>query len=196
RLWSRLVLRAAGVRVVVHHPERMRAGAPHIFVANHVSWFDVFTLASLLPRYKFVGKAELFRIPLFGRAARAAGMIPIERENRKSAFQSYELAVERIRDGASMVVYPEGTRGRDYALRPFKKGPFVLAAAAQVPIVPTVIYGTIGVQSRERFRVRSGTVHVHFLEPIPTAGMTYDDRDRLSAECWHRMAALDRKSDV
>src|SRR5690606_37769416 len=94
RLWSRLVLRAAGVRLVVHHPERMRSGEPHIFVANHVSWFDVFALASLLPRYKFVGKAELFRIPLFGRAARAAGMIPIERENRKSAFQSYEVAVE------------------------------------------------------------------------------------------------------
>lgn len=194
RLWSRLVLRAAGVRVVVHNPERMRAGTPHIFVANHVSWFDVFTLASLLPRYKFVGKAELFRIPLFGRAARAAGMIPIERENRKSAFQSYELAVERIRDGASMVVYPEGTRGHDYALRPFKKGPFVLAAAAQVPIVPTVLHGTISVQSREQFRIRSGTVHVHFLEPIPTDGLTYDDRDRLSAECWRRMATLLREA--
>lgn len=189
RVWSRLILKAAGVRVVVHHPERMRAGAPHIFVANHVSWFDVFTLASLLPRYKFVGKAELFRIPIFGRAARAAGMIPIERENRKSAFQSYELAVERIRAGASMVVYPEGTRGADYSLRPFKKGPFVLATAAQAPVVPTILYGTIHIQPRSSPRVRPGTVHVHFLEPIPTRGLTYDDRDRLSAECWRRMAA-------
>ncbi|HSA54066.1 MAG TPA: lysophospholipid acyltransferase family protein [Gemmatimonadaceae bacterium] len=188
RAWSRALLRAAGVRVVVHHPERMQGGAPRIFASNHVSWFDVFTLASLLPRYKFVGKAELFRIPIFGQAALAAGMIPIERENRKAAFQSYDRAVASIRAGASVVVYPEGTRGADYALRSFKKGPFVLAAAAQVPIVPTVLHGTLRVQPRARWRIRSGTVHVHFLEPIETRGMTYDDRDRLSAVCWERMA--------
>lgn len=188
RVWARALLAAAGVRVVVHHPERMRAGTPHVFVSNHVSWFDVFTLAALLPRYKFVGKAELFRIPIFGRAALAAGMIPIERDNRKSAFASYDTAVQRIRSGASVVVYPEGTRGRDYALRPFKKGPFVLATAAQVPVVPTVLFGTIAVQGRDSLRVRSGTVHVHLLDPIDTRGMTYTDRERLSEECWRRMA--------
>ena len=189
RTWSRAILRAAGVRVVVHHPERMHGTAPRIFVSNHVSWFDVFTLASLLPRYKFVGKAELFRIPIFGQAAHAAGMISIERSNRKAAFQSYDRAVASIRAGASVVVYPEGTRGADYSLRPFKKGPFVLAAAAQVPVVPTVVHGTIRIQPKGGWRIRSGTVHVHFLEPIDTRGMTYDDRDRLSAMCWTRMAA-------
>lgn len=188
RVWSRAILRAAGVRVVVHAPERMSGTAPRIFASNHVSWFDVFTLAALLPRYKFVGKAELFRIPIFGHAARAAGMIPIERANRKAAFQSYDRAVESIQAGASVVVYPEGTRGETYALRPFKKGPFVLASAAQVPVIPTVLYGTIHVQPRSSWRIRSGTVHVHFLEPIETRGMTYEDRDRLSAVCWERMA--------
>jgi 1-acyl-sn-glycerol-3-phosphate acyltransferase len=192
RVWSRALLRAAGVRLVIHGGERLREG-PRIYASNHVSWFDVFTLASLLPRYKFVGKAELFRIPIFGQAALAAGMIPIERENRKSAFQSYDRAAASIRAGASVVVYPEGTRGDSYALRSFKKGPFVLAAAAQVPIVPTIIHGTIEVQSRRGFRVRAGTVHVHFLDPIPTLGTTYEDRDRLSAECWRRMAAALRE---
>jgi 1-acyl-sn-glycerol-3-phosphate acyltransferase len=162
-----------------------------------VSWFDVFTLAAVLPRYKFVGKAELFRIPIFGRAARAAGMIPIERANRKSAFQSYDLAVQRIRAGASVVVYPEGTRGDSYALRPFKKGPFVLAVAAQVPIVPVVLHGTREVQPRGSWRIRASAIHVHFLESIDTRGMTYGDRDRLSAECWRRMAmALRQEYDV
>lgn len=188
RVWARSILAAAGVRVVIHNPERMRGGTPHVFASNHVSWFDVFTLAGHLPRYKFVGKAELFRIPIFGRAAIAAGMIPIERENRKAAFASYDTAVERIRNGASVVVFPEGTRGREYGLRPFKKGPFVLATAAQVPVVPTVLYGTMHVQNRDSIRVRSGTVHVHLLEPIETAGMTYEDRVRLSDECWRRMA--------
>jgi 1-acyl-sn-glycerol-3-phosphate acyltransferase len=190
RIWARAILAVAGVRVLVHGAERLKAGQPRIYVANHLSWFDVFTLAAILPRYKFVGKAELFRIPLFGAAARAAGMIPIERENRAAAFQSYDAAVQRIRAGASVVVYPEGTRGQSYALRPFKKGPFVLATAAQVPVVPIVLYGTLDVMRKGSWRIRRGRVEVHVLEEIPTSGMNYEDRDRLARLCWQRMAAL------
>jgi 1-acyl-sn-glycerol-3-phosphate acyltransferase len=188
RWWAASLLRAAGIKVRLHNEDRMRSGAPRIFVSNHVSWFDVLTLAAILPRYKFVGKAELFRIPIFGRAARAAGMIAIERENRKSAFESYRVAAERIRAGASVVVFPEGTRGRSYALREFKKGPFVLAVAAGVPIVPTIVHGTMEALRRDSFRVRPSVVDVHFLEPIPSDGLTYEDRNRLSRAAWDRMA--------
>ena len=188
RWWARLALRVGGVRIRLHNVERMQTGEPRIYVSNHVSWFDVWALAAVLPRYKFVGKAELFRIPIFGHAARAAGMIAIERENRKSAFESYRVAAERIRAGASVVVFPEGTRGRTYALRQFKKGPFVLAVAAGVPIVPTIVHGTLEVMSRDSFRVRSGVVDIHFLEPIDTEGLTYEDRNRLSRAAWERMA--------
>ncbi|HWP02746.1 MAG TPA: lysophospholipid acyltransferase family protein [Gemmatimonadaceae bacterium] len=190
RIWARAILAAAGVRVVVHGAHRLAVTGPRIYVANHVSWFDVFTLAAVLPHYKFVGKAELFRIPLFGAAARAAGMIPIERENRMAAFQSYDTAVQRIRAGASVVVYPEGTRGRSYALRPFKKGPFVLATAAQVPVVPIVLHGTLEIMRKGSCRIGSGRVDVHVLEEIQTAGLGYEDRDRLARTCWERMAAL------
>jgi len=193
RWWAVLALRVAGVRVRLHNVERMQTGEPRIFVSNHVSWFDVWALAAVLPRYKFVGKAELFRIPIFGRAARTAGMIAIERENRKSAFESYRVAAERIHAGASVVVFPEGTRGRTYALRPFKKGPFVLAVAAGVPIVPTIVHGTLEVMSRDSFRVRPGVVDVHFLEPIDAAGLTYEDRNRLSRAAWAQMAAAMRE---
>jgi 1-acyl-sn-glycerol-3-phosphate acyltransferase len=141
-----------------------------------------------LPRYSFVAKAELFRVPLFGPAARAVGTIPIERENRKAAFQSYEEAARRIREGRNVVVYPEGTRGASYALRPFKKGPFVLAVAAGVPVVPTVLHGTIEVLPRGSFWARAGQVDVHLLEPVPAAGLSYDDRDRLTRAVYERMA--------
>jgi 1-acyl-sn-glycerol-3-phosphate acyltransferase len=181
-------VRAAGIRVRLHNVERMQSGAPRIYLSNHVSWFDVLTLASVLPRYKFVGKAELFRIPIFGSAARAAGMIPIQRENRKSAFESYRVAAERIRAGASVVVFPEGTRGKSYALRQFKKGPFVLAVAAGVPIVPTIVHGTMEVMPRDSFRIRPGIVDIHFLDSIPSEGLTYEDRNRLSRAAWDRMA--------
>lgn len=197
RTWCRAILWAAGVRIRLHNAQYMTRDEPRIYVANHISWFDIFSLASFLPHYKFVAKAELFRIPIFGPAARAAGMISIERDNRKSAFASYDRAAAQIRRGASVVVFPEGTRGRSYELRPFKKGPFVLAVAAQVPVVPCIVHGTIPIQPKGSFRVRSGIVDVHFLDPIQTSDMTYDDRDRLARETWRRMAdALEREYGI
>ena len=188
RTWARILVRVTGLRIVLHGAAHVASGESRVFASNHVSWYDVFVLAAVLPRYKFVAKAELFSIPVFGAGARAVGTIPIQRENRKAAFDAYEEAAGRIRDGSSVVVFPEGTRGRDYALRPFKKGPFVLAIGAQVPIVPTVVHGTIAVMARDSWKVRAGTVHVHFLAPIPTAGLTYEDRDRLARAVWGRMA--------
>jgi 1-acyl-sn-glycerol-3-phosphate acyltransferase len=197
RLWARIALWAAGVRLVIHGEEALQPGKARVFVSNHVSWYDIFTLLAILPRYRFVAKAELFRIPLFGTAARRAGTIPIQRENRKAAFQAYDEAAQEIRAGASVVVCPEGTRGDTYALRPFKKGPFVLAIAAQAPVVPLIVYGTREVQPKGSFMIRSGTVHVHFLDEIATTGFGYDDRDRLADECWRRMAeAMEREHGV
>jgi 1-acyl-sn-glycerol-3-phosphate acyltransferase len=197
RMWSRIALWCAGVRLTLHGDEALRQSEARVFVSNHVSWYDIFTLLAILPRYRFVAKAELFKIPLFGTAARRAGTIPIQRENRKAAFQSYDEAAAEIRGGASVVVCPEGTRGDSYALRPFKKGPFVLAIAAKAPVVPVVVYGTREVQPRGSFIIRSATVHVHFLDQIPTTGLHYEDRDRLADECWRRMAdALEREHGV
>jgi 1-acyl-sn-glycerol-3-phosphate acyltransferase len=186
RVWAWLLCRAGGVRLVVHQAQR--PSGPCVYVANHVSWFDVFTIGSVLTHYKFVAKAELERIPIFGRAMRAAGFIFVDRNNRKAAFAGYEQAAARIRDGLSVVVHPEGTRGEEYALRPFKKGPFVLAIAAGVPVVPTLVYGTREVQRRGSMRVRAGEVHLHFLDPIPTAGLDYAGRDELSRITWERLS--------
>jgi len=138
---------------------------------------------------KFVAKAELFRIPFFGMAMRRAGMVPIERANRRSAFASYESAVTRIRQGASVGVYPEGSRGHAYALRPFKKGPFVFAIRAQVPVVPVYIHGVLEVQRKGQLAVRPGTLHVHYLPPIEPTGLGYEDREALATRAYEAMAA-------
>ena len=193
RWWARGMLAVTGVRVTIHGAERAETGEARVFVCNHVSWYDVLVLVAYMPRYSFVAKAELFKVPIFGPGARAVGTIPIERENRKAAFQSYEEAARRMKEGRNVVVFPEGTRGRSYALRPFKKGPFVLAIASQAPVVPTIVHGTIEVLPRGSFWARAGTIHVHFLEPVPTTGLSYDDRDRLAATVYNRMAeALER----
>lgn len=197
RQWSRLMLWAAGVKVTVHGLDTLVEGEPHIFVSNHLSWFDIPSLAGYLPRYKFVAKAELFKVPVFGPAIRAIGMIPIERENRKAAFESYKVAAEKIQHGNSVVVYPEGTRGTSYPLRPFKKGPFVLAIASGVPIVPVLLHGTLEVFGKSSKMVRPGRVDIHLLEPIPTAGLAYDDREKLAIQVRERMAeALEREYGI
>ncbi len=180
RVWSRITLWASGVRVVVHNPERMSGGEPRIYMSNHLSWFDIPTLAGVLPRYKFVAKAELFKVPVFGQAIRAIGMVPLDRQNRKAAFAAYDIAVEKIREGNSVVVFPEGMRGYDYPIRPFKKGPFVLAIAAGVPIVPVLVHGTHEVFAKGTLLVRSGQVDVHLLEPVATTGLDYSAREELA----------------
>ena len=188
RWWSSAVLWAVGVKVRVHGLERVSNGEPYIFASNHVSWFDVPALAKVLPRYKFVAKAELFKVPIFGKAMRAAGMIEIQRENRKAAFGAYDVAAERIRAGNSVVVFPEGTRGHAYPLRPFKKGPFVLAIAAGVPIVPIILHGTIEVMPRGSLWAHPGTIDIHLLEPVSTSSVDYDHREALMEIVSTRMA--------
>jgi 1-acyl-sn-glycerol-3-phosphate acyltransferase len=193
RLWSTLVLWALGVKVRVHGMENFRRGEPHIFASNHVSWFDVPALAKILPRYKFVAKAELFKVPIFGKGMRAVGMIEIQRENRKAAFGAYDVAAEKIRSGSSVVVFPEGTRGHAYPLRPFKKGPFVLAIAAGVPIVPVIVHGTIEIMPKGSFWAHPGTIDVHLLDPVSTTGVDYDHREALMQTVRTRMADAMRR---
>lgn len=188
RWWTRALLRASGVTIVRHNAEIIDPERPYVYIANHVSWFDILALLDALPNFGFVAKRELEKIPLFGPAARAVGVIYIDRENRKAAFGAYEDAAKRIRNGASVVVYPEGTRGDAYPLRPFKKGPFVLAIQAGVPVVPVIVYGTIAVNPRGSFKARSGTVHVHLLEPVSTEGLSYDQRNELADTVRARMA--------
>lgn len=188
RWWSKIVLFMTGVRVTVHNSERALDGKPHIYVSNHISWYDIPALASFLPRTKFVAKAELFKIPVFGAAMRAVGMIPIERQNRKAAFASYDVAANQIREGNSVIVFPEGTRGFDYSLRPFKKGPFVLAIAAGAPLVPVLTYGTLEVIGKGSMWVHPGKVDIHLLEPISVEGLGYDDREALAAKVSARIA--------
>jgi 1-acyl-sn-glycerol-3-phosphate acyltransferase len=188
RTWARSILTAAGARARIHNPESLSRETGAVYISNHVSWFDVFVLAAELPRYSFIAKSELRKIPLFRYGAEAAGIVFLDRDNRKAAFESYKVAAKEVERGRSIVVYPEGTRGRDYHLRPFKKGPFVLAIASQCPIIPTIVHGSREVMAKGSFRVKSGVIDVHFLEPIETKGLDYDDRADLMMQVWTRMA--------
>lgn len=187
RAWARATLWASGVRVRVHGIEKLEPQGTYIFICNHVSLFDILALVARLPRNNFVAKAELFKIPVFGSGIRVLGTVPIERENQKAAFGAYDVAAARIRDGSSVVVFPEGTRGTEYAIRRFKKGPFVLAIKAGAPIVPVVVYGTLEILPKGRLFMHPGDVDVYLLDQIPTAGMDYQRRDELAGTVHDKM---------
>jgi 1-acyl-sn-glycerol-3-phosphate acyltransferase len=182
RRWGKRLVSAAHVPVRLAGFDRVPPqGAPVVFASNHQSWFDIFLLLALLPtQVRFVAKQELERIPFLGRAMRAAGHIFIDRQNRQAAFGAYETAAAAIRAGMSAIVFPEGTRSRTGELLPFKKGPFVLAIAAQVPIIPVYCAGTFTLKAKGRWTLTPHPVAVLFGEPIATTGLGYDDREGLS----------------
>ena len=180
RDWARKVLWAAGVTVDTIGFEHVPEGRPVVYVSNHQSFFDILALAATLPdTFRFVAKRELAKIPVFGQSLSAAGHIYIDRQRRQAAFESYEKAAKVIQGGMSALVFAEGTRSRTGKLLPFKKGPFVLAIAAQVPALPVYCANTFDILPKGHFRVRPRPITLYFGEPIETAGMNYEDRHEL-----------------
>lgn len=191
REWSRRLLAVTGIEVRTTGLDHVSGLGPCVYVANHLSFVDVWVLLVALPgSLRFVGKRELFRIPIFGTALRVSGQIPIDRQDRRSAVASFDTAGRLLRAGHSAVVFPEGTRSRDGSLQPFKKGAFVLAIATQHPVVPVVVVGTFGIMPRGGIVPRAGRVEVRIGVPIATTGLSYDDRDALVGRAHSAMGDL------
>jgi len=180
KLWAALLLTACGARVRWHGRERLPAGQPCVYIANHLSMIDVWVMLLLVPAHtRFVAKQELFGIPIFGWALRAAGFIPVDRGNRREALRSLAAAGERVRAGCPVVLFPEGTRSRDGRLAPFKKGAFHLALGAGVPVVPVAITGSFQVFPPGALRVRPGPIDVFVETPVDVAPFQPADHEGL-----------------
>lgn len=192
--WSRDILRAAGTPVIAEGLENIPRDQPVMYAANHSSMFDIWALFATLPgSVRFVAKRELFRIPLVGRAMLAVGHVPIDRAVRKRAFEAYDEAARMIRGGSSVVVFPEGTRSRTGELLPFKNAPFGLAIAAQVPIIPVYVHHTFEILPKGAWRLRPRPIRLLVGQPIPTAGLRPENRERLRDEVRAAMVALRSK---
>lgn len=180
KLWSWLILTASGVKVKVHGRENLNPDKAYIFAANHASQFDIFALYVSIPiEFKWLAKIELFKIPILGHAMNAIGYIPIDRTNRKAAFESIDHAAEEVSNGKSIIIFPEGTRSTDGILQEFKKGGFILAIKSQQPIVPISIEGSHKILRKNDWKIHPGTIVVRFGKPIHTRGMTVKDRYKL-----------------
>lgn len=180
RQWARSILFVSRVPVDVSGLEHIPQGRSCILMANHQSNFDIPVLLGRLPmQFRWLAKQELFRIPIFGRGMRGCGYISIDRSNRKLAFASLREAARKIREGVSVMIFPEGTRSEDGKIRPFKKGGFVLAVDAGVPIVPVVIYGTRSIMPKGRLMIQSQGVRMQMLAPIDASEYTRKTKDEL-----------------
>ncbi len=152
-------------------------------MANHQGAYDIFALLAYLPvDFKWLAKAELFKIPILGWAMGAAGYISIDRKGKKKALDSIEIAIAKIRGGASVLVFPEGTRSPDGQIHPFKRGGFTLAIKAGAPIVPISIRGSREVLPRSSLRVRPGKIEIIVGKPISTDDKSMADRESLMQE--------------
>ena len=180
RSWGQSILFASRIHVTVKGFSNIDPDKPYIFMPNHMSNCDIpVILAHLKVQFRWLAKAELFRIPLLGFAMKRAGYISIDRSNRRSAFESLARAAQIIRNGRSVLIFPEGTRSRDQSIKAFKKGGFVLAVESGVPIVPVVIHGTWRIMSKNGLMIRPGNVTLEIMEPIETKDYSRGTKDEL-----------------
>lgn len=182
RMWSWLILKTSGIRVRVEGLENIRSGATAIYCSNHASAMDIPILFVYLPvQFRFLAKRSLFHLPFLGWHLRRSGHVAVDRGRPHEALKGFDRAAQRIREGRSVVTFPEGTRSRTTEMRPFKRGSFYLAVLSGVPIVPITLNGTRHVLKPDTYHVRPGQTEMVIHKPIPTSGLTVEDVDALSA---------------
>lgn len=181
RLWGKVQLRSTGTHVQIQGLENIDSRRSYILVSNHQSTFDIFALLGYLPiQFRWTAKAELFRTPFMGWAMSRIGYIPIERDSPKKAYRSLLRAAEVVRNGVSVIIFPEGTRSPDGNLQPFKKGVFLIALKSQAPILPITIQGASRIMPKGDWRAYPGDVRIQIDPPIDTAGIPAEKEEQLS----------------
>ena len=179
RTGVRLGLRLSGVKVKLVHPEYAFEHPSCVYVSNHVSNLDAPALFMVLPRVAFVLKQELERIPLLGYVMGLGGFIYVHRKDRNSRRMAQQEAVARLREGISVIIFPEGTRSRDGQLLPFRPGPFTIAIEAQASIVPVTVHGSRQLMPKGKSTVVPGEISLVFHPPVLTEGLGPEARGEL-----------------
>ncbi len=180
RFWGRSILVVSRLKVTVEGLSAIDLEPPYIYMANHQSNFDIpVLLGHLTVQFRWLAKIELFKIPIFGHAMRKAGYISIDRSDRQAAIESLTTAAEQIKNGVSVLIFPEGTRSRDGKIRPFKKGGFVMAIDSGIPIVPVSISGTHAIMTKGKLRINPGHVRMRILKPVATSAYTRETKEAL-----------------
>lgn len=176
KMWADIVLALAGIRVSVCEKVALDPDQSYVFAVNHQNMLDIFVLAGKLPYpFGFVAKEEVRRVPVIGLAMRHAPSVFVDRSNPRAAIASIKVAGQQIREGNSVLIFPEGHRAYSPSLLPFKKGAFMLALEAGVPIVPVTIVDSYRLMDERKFSARPGKIRLSIGSPISLDGLRRSD---------------------
>ncbi|MCX6135010.1 MAG: lysophospholipid acyltransferase family protein [Ignavibacteriales bacterium] len=176
RLWCSFILWLFHIKIRTKGAELLDPKQRYVYISNHASAFDIPAVVVGIPDgIRFVLKKELTRIPIWGWALKYGHYITIDRGKARDAMKSLDEAAVHMRNGASVILFAEGTRTRDGRLQPFKRGAFTLAVKAGNPIVPVTINNTFRILPRGSLRVNPADIELVFGEPIQTTAI--DGRD-------------------
>lgn len=191
--FSRFALWIAGTRLVLRSKPDLPADGAWVIVSNHRGNWDPMCIMLSIPEHiiRFVIKAELMNVPLFGRGLRYSGNLVVARRGAGGGdANTIREGMESRDDDVSMLFFAEGHRYDDPGVRPFKTGAFATALATGLPVLPVAVAGTDDIFPRGRVLLRRGTVVVEIGQPISTAGLDFDDRDELRARTHAEVSAL------
>lgn len=157
--------------------------SPYVIIANHQSILDILLINLLRYRFKWISKIENMSVPVLGWYLRMAGYITVDRGNEESKVEMLERSYQCLRQGISIMIFPEGTRSDDGEIGFYKRGAFQLAIQAAVPILPVVIDGTTEILPKHGFKFAGGyNVKIKVLEPVNPSDFGTDNPDILAAE--------------
>ena len=176
------------VRIEVKNRHLIDKKTSYVFVANHQGAYDIFSIYGFLGHnFRWMMKKSLEKIPFVGIACKCAGHIMVDRSSAQSIKTTMDEAKERLRDGMSLVIFPEGARTWDGKMRDFKRGAFKLGVEFNLPIVPITIDGSFKVMPRTTFQIRPGKITLTIHEPIHPAPGSSHDLENVMSQCFEKI---------
>lgn len=165
--WGRFSATLLGITVEVEGEENYQSDKTYLVVSNHAGMADIpLILGTMKLNLRFVAKEELGKIPVFGRALKSGGYVFIKRGQNREALQSMLQAAETLKQGRSMHIFPEGTRSKTGDILPFKRGAFIIAEKAKVPVLPVTIIGSNLITPKKSLKINHGKVRMIIGKPI------------------------------
>jgi len=180
KTWAKIILWVSGVKLEIEGIKNIDTKKSYVFTSNHMSSLDIPVAVLAIPQTaRFIAKKELFRIPILSQGMRASGMLRIDRGNSEQAKKVLDRAITTIKEGCSVIIFPEGTRSKTGEIQNFKKGGFILAMNGKIPILPMAISGAHHIVTKGYILRKSGQIKVKFLKEIGTEGIEYEKRNEL-----------------
>ena len=194
KFWSLFNVFLSGTRIVIHGKDKIEKGRTYIIMSNHQSLFDVLALIGKLPlQIRWIIKSEIRKIPVFGYTLERVGHIYIDRKRREDAYLSLDTAVRKIKEGTSVVIFPEGTRSSNGRLLKFRYGGAIMAIKSGVPILPITVNGGRFVLPRDTLSLRPGRIKIIVGDTIDPGRFDKNSKSELMA---HVKSAIDKNLDL